>query len=54
MNLPGRESPRISLRVNKELKTKIAESAKSQRWSINTWINVAIEQKLDRDQEATK
>lgn len=47
----SRQDPQTNLRMPRELKNSVIESAKNNRWSINTWINVAIEEKLARDQK---
>lgn len=47
----SRQDPQTNLRIPRDLKSSVIESAKSNRWSINTWINVAIEEKLARERK---
>lgn len=50
----ARSDPQFKLRIPVELKEKTEKSAKKSRRSITAWINIAIEEKLTREQkEAT-
>lgn len=45
------KNPAYALRIPQEIKDTVAIEAKAHRWSINTWINVAIEEKLEREKK---
>jgi len=37
------------LRLREEVRRGAEEQAKKKRWSLNTWLEVAAEEKLERD-----
>ena len=44
----------IKLRIESAVKWKVKELADINYWSMNTWINIAIKEKLKRDSNAAE
>lgn len=43
--------PNYPLRIKDDVRKNAQTEAEKCRWSLNTWITVAIEEKLERDKE---
>jgi hypothetical protein len=46
-----KQKPPFPLRLDDETKLKVQMAARLDRRSINTWLQLAAEEKLDRDKE---
>jgi predicted HicB family RNase H-like nuclease len=39
------------LRLQPAVRNQVEKKAKASRWSLNTWLQVAVEEKLEREQQ---